>query len=116
MTTSAGQKVSVDETTSTKYDKGSSSTSASAIKKATHVFVLGIVSSTTIKATQVIAESTGVSADSTAATVVPFSRGAPTTSKQVGQIPASYTEGSGTIESGTTATRATEAVLTACTG
>ena len=33
MTTSAGQKVTVDETSSTKYKKGSSSMSASAIKK-----------------------------------------------------------------------------------
>jgi hypothetical protein len=76
------------------------------------------VSSTTIKATQVIVQTTGSdgSVASTAATVVPFQKGSPTTSKQVGQIPASYTEGSGTIVSGTTATKATEAALAAYPG
>jgi hypothetical protein len=41
MTTSASQKVTVDESSSTKYEKGSNSISASAIKKGTHVLVLG---------------------------------------------------------------------------
>jgi hypothetical protein len=118
MTTSASQKVTVDETSSTKYKKGSSSISAGAIKKGTRVLVLGTVSSTTIKATQVIVQTTGSggSAATTAATVVPFQKGAPTTSKQVGQIPADYTEGSGTIVSGTAATKATEAALAAYPG
>jgi hypothetical protein len=117
MTTSAGQKVTVDEASSTKYKKGSSSISASAIKKGTHVLVLGTVSSTTIKATQVIVQTgSSASAASTAAKVVPFQKGAPTTSKQVGQIPASYSQGSGTIVSGTTATKATEAALAAYPG
>jgi hypothetical protein len=35
--------------------------------------------------------------------VVPFQRGAQSTSKQVGEIPASYSQGSGTIVSGTAA-------------
>jgi hypothetical protein len=76
------------------------------------------VSSTTIKATQVIVQTTGSSksAASTAATVIPFQKGSPTTSKQVGQIPASYSQGSGTIESGTTANKATEAALAAYPG
>ena len=117
MTTSTGQKVTVDESSSTKYKKGSNSISASAIKKGTHVLVIGTVSSTTIKATQVIVQ-TGSSTltASTAATVVPFQQGSPTTSKQVGQIPTSYTEGSGTIVSGTAATKATEAALAAYPG
>jgi Domain of unknown function (DUF5666) len=115
MTTSAGQKVTVDEASSTKYKKGSISISASAIKKGNRVLVLGTVSSTTIKATQVIVAGGG-SVASTAATVVPFQKGAPTTSKQVGKIPTSYTEGSGTIVSGTTATKATEAALAAYPG
>jgi hypothetical protein len=117
MTTSAGQKVTIAEASSTKYKKGSNSISASAIKKGTDVLVLGTVSSTTIKATQVIVETgNGAAAVSTAATVVPFQKGAPTTSKQVGQIPSSYTEGSGTIVGGTTATKATEAALAAYPG
>jgi hypothetical protein len=117
MTTSAGQKVTVDETSSTKYKKGTNSISASSIKKGERVLVLGTVSSTTIKATQVIVQTAGGgSAASTAATVVPFQKGAPTTSKQVGAIPTDYTEGSGTIVSGTTANKATEAALAAYPG
>jgi hypothetical protein len=48
--------------------------------------------------------------------VVPFQRGAPSTSKQVGQIPANYSQGSGTIVSGTAAHKATEAALAAYPG
>jgi hypothetical protein len=116
LTTSAGQKVTVDETSSTKYKKGSNSISASVITKGAHVLVIGTVSSTTIKATQVIVETGAGSEPATAATVVPFTKGSPTTSKEVGQIPASYTEGSGTIQSGTTATKATEVALAAYPG
>src|SRR5204863_3532122 len=43
--------------------------------------------------------------------VVPFKRRAPTTSKQDGQIPANYSQGSGTIVSGTKANKATRAAL-----
>jgi hypothetical protein len=118
MTTSAGQKVTVDETSSTKYLKGTSSTSKSTIKKGKEVLVLGTTSSTTIKATQVVIGQTtnGGSATSTTAKVIPFQPGTPTTSKQVGQIPASYSQGSGTIVSGTTANKATEAALAAYPG
>jgi hypothetical protein len=117
LTTSAGQEVTVDEASSTKYEKGTSSTSKSTITKGEHVLVLGTVSSTTIKATQVIVQTTGGGSEpSTVATVVPFQRGAQETSKQVGQIPASYSEGSGTIVSGTTANKATEAALAAYPG
>ncbi|HEY6543145.1 MAG TPA: hypothetical protein VIZ18_19540 [Ktedonobacteraceae bacterium] len=56
------------------------------------------------------------SATSSAAGVVPFQSGAASTSKQVGQIPANYSQGSGTIVSGTTATKATEAALAAYPG
>jgi hypothetical protein len=48
--------------------------------------------------------------------VVPFQRGAPSTSKQVGQIPANYSQGSGTIVSGTEANKATEAALATSRG
>jgi hypothetical protein len=112
LTTAAGQEVTVDELSSTKYEKGRSSTTKSAIIKGERVLVLGTVSSTTLKATQVIVQTTGGGSEpSTAATVVPFQRGAAETSKQVGQIPASYSQGSGTIVSGTTANKATEAAL-----
>ena len=118
MSTSAGQEVTVDEAPSTTYQKGTSSTSASAISTGETVLVLGTTNGTTITATQVTVEPTGDygSAASSAAGVIPFQRGAPTTSKQVGQIPANYSEGSGTILSGTTANKATEAALAAYPG
>jgi hypothetical protein len=118
MSTSAGQKVTVNEASSTTYQKGTSSTPASAITPGEDVLVLGTTSGTTITATQVIVQPTGGggSATSSAAGVIPFQPGAPTTSKQVGQIPANYRQGSGTIVSGTTANRATEAALAAYPG
>jgi hypothetical protein len=48
--------------------------------------------------------------------VVPFQRGAQSTSKQVGEIPASYSQGAGTIVSGTAANKATKAALAAYPG
>jgi hypothetical protein len=99
MTTLAGQKVTVNETSSTLYEDGTSSTSASAITTGERVLVLGTTnvlgstSGSTIEATQVIVQPT-----------------------QVGQIPANYTEGEGTIVSGTEANLATEAGLAAYPG
>ncbi len=118
MATSAGQEVTVVEASSTTYQEGTSSTSASAIAEGVPVLVLGMTSGTTIKATQVIVQPTGSggSAAASAARVIPFERGAPSAAKQDGQIPASYTEGSGTIVSGTTANKATEAALAAYPG
>ena len=117
LTTSAGQKVTVNEASSTGYQKQTSPASASAVTKGEPVLVLGTTSNTTITATQVIVQpvSSGSSAAS-AAQVIPFQKGAPTTSKQVGQIPASYSQGSGTIVSGTAANKATEAALAAYPG
>jgi hypothetical protein len=118
MATSTGQKVTVDEASSTTYQDGTSSTSASAITTGEDVLVLGTTSGTTITATQVIVQPAGGggSATSSGPGVIPFQPGAPTTSKQVGQIPANYTQGSGTIVSGTTANKATEAALAAYPG
>jgi hypothetical protein len=114
LSTATGQKVTVKKTSSTTYRKGTSAASASAIKKGESVLVLGTVNGTTITASQVTAQPTG--ATSSATSVVPFQRGAPSTSKQVGQVPASYRQGSGTIVSGTTANRATQAALAAYPG
>ncbi|SRR6266487_298140 len=117
ISTSAGQKVTVKEASSTTYQKGTSPASAKAITTGEPVLALGTTSGTTITATQVIVQPTGGgSATSSAAKVIPFQRGAPTTSKQVGQIPANYSQGSGTIVSGTAANKATEAALAAYTG
>jgi hypothetical protein len=117
MTTATGQRVTVDETPSTEYQRGTSSISASTVTNGDPVLVLGITSGTTITATQVNVRSTGGgSSTSSAAAVIPFQRGAPTTSRQVGQIPASFSQGSGTIVSGTAANTATEAALGAYPG
>jgi membrane-bound inhibitor of C-type lysozyme len=118
LSTSAGQKVTISKASTTTYHRASSSTSASAIKKGDRVLVLGTVNGTTITASQVIEQPTSGSgsATATATKVVPFQRGAPSTSKQAGTIPANYIQGSGTIVSGTTANRATEAALASYPG
>ncbi|MFC4996226.1 hypothetical protein ACFPIJ_00085 [Dactylosporangium cerinum] len=105
--------MTVNEASATTYQKGTSATSASAIAAGETVLVLGTTNGTTITATQGIVQPAGDygSAASSAAGVVPFQRGAPTTAKQVGQIPANYTERSGTVVSATAANQATEASL-----
>jgi len=109
--------VTVDEASSTTYEKNSTSTSAGAITTGEAVLVLGTTSGTTITGTQVVVQPSGAtSAASAAAGVVPFQQGAATSSKQVGQIPADYSQGSGTIVSGPTANKATEAALAAYPG
>jgi len=117
MSTSAGVKVTVNEASSTTYQKGTNSTSASAVTTGVPVLALGTTSGVTITATQVIVQPTGSGGSATASPgVIPFQRGAPTTSQQVGQIPPNYSQGSGTIVSGTTANKATEAALAAYPG
>jgi hypothetical protein len=117
ISTSAGQKVTIKKVSATTYRKGTRSISASAIVKGQRVLVLGTTSGTTITASQVIVQpaNAGGSTPSSAG-VVPFKPGAPSTSKQVGQIPANYSQGSGKIVSGTTANKATEAALAAYPG
>ncbi len=116
--TSAGQKVTVKKASSTKYDKGSTSTSASAIKKGVSVLILGRTSGTTITASNVAVKPPGGGGSTTpsAAEVVPFKRGAQSTSKQAGQIPSGYKQGTGTIVTGKTANKGTEAALVAYPG
>jgi hypothetical protein len=117
VSTSAGQKVTVKKLSSTTYRKGTTSTSASVVTSGKPVLVLGTTNATTISATQVIVgPSSGTSATFSPSKVIAFQRGAPTTSNQDGQIPANYSEGSGTIVGGTTANKATEAALAAYPG
>jgi hypothetical protein len=103
ISTSAGQTVTIK-----------SASAAGAIKKGVRVLVLGTVNGTTITAGQIIVQPKSATASPTK--VVPFQAGAPSASKQVGQIPASYTQGSGTIVGGTPANKATEAALAAYHG
>ena len=112
---SAGKKVTVHKTSATKYRQGARATSATAVRSGEPVLVLGTVNGTTITATQIIVQPSGNGSAASSA-VVPFQRGAPTTSKQIGQIPATYSQGSGTIVSGTTANKATEAALASYRG
>ncbi len=115
LVTSAGQKVTVEETSSTAYKKGTTAAAASAVTPGQTALVIGTVDSTTITAAQVILQPPA-NASKTASTVVPFSRGAASTAKSVGQIPANYQQGSGTIVGGTTASKATQAALAAYPG
>ena len=103
VSTAAGQQVTVN--------KGSST---GAVEQGESVLVLGTVDGTTITASQVITQPT--SATSSTAKVIPFQRGARSAAKQVGQIPASYKHGSGTIVSGAAANEATKAALAAYPG
>jgi len=107
--TSAGEKVTIKETSATTYEKDTKLASASAVTKGKTALVLGTTDSTTITATQVIVQPTNMPESSSK--VIAFKRGAPSTSKQAGQIPASYKQGTGTIVSGTTANNATKAAL-----
>jgi hypothetical protein len=117
VSTSAGEKVTVKRASSTTYRKGTSPASASAVSKGRPVLVLGTTNATTITATQVVVQPpSGGSTTFSPSKVIAFQRGAPTTSKQDGQIPASYSEGSGTIVGGTTANKATQAALAAYPG
>jgi membrane-bound inhibitor of C-type lysozyme len=118
VTTTGGTKVTVKQGSSTTYKKGTRAASASAVTKGAPVLVLGTVDGTTITATQVVVHpvSTGSGTTYTPSKIVAFTRGAPSAAKQDGQIPANYTEGSGTIVSGTTASKATKAALAAYPG
>jgi len=117
VTTSTGQTATVKKTSSTTYRKGTGAGTASAVAKGKPVLVLGTTNGTTITATKVVVRPAGrKSATYTPSKVIAFKRGAPTTPKQDGKIPANYTEGSGTIVSGTTADNATTAALAAYPG
>jgi hypothetical protein len=110
LTTATGVKVTVDKASTTTYEKKSHRVPASAVKKGASVLVLGTVDSATIAATQVIVQpgGDGGAAAAKAAGVLPFQQGTPSPAKSVGTIP-DYTEGEGTIVSGTAADKATKA-------
>jgi membrane-bound inhibitor of C-type lysozyme len=116
LTTATGQKVTIKEASSTTYEKGTSATTVSAVTTGEPVLVLGTTDSTTITATQVIVQPPSTSAANPGGQVIAFSQGEKGSSDQVGQIPADYKQGSGTLVSGTTADKATEAALAAYPG
>jgi membrane-bound inhibitor of C-type lysozyme len=116
LTTSAGEKLTIKETSSTTYQKGTSPATASAVTSGEPVLVLGTADSTTVTATQVIVQPPSSSASNPGGQVIPYAKGEQGSSEQVGQIPADYQQGSGTIVSGTAADKATEAALAAYPG
>jgi hypothetical protein len=111
LTTATGQKVTIKEASSTTYEEGTSPASVSAVAVGAPVLVLGTTDSTTITATEVIVDPPSTNASSPGGQVQAFSKGTNQSSAQVGTIPSDYTQGSGTLASGTTADKATEAAL-----
>ena len=107
--------MTVDKTSSTVYKKGTTKATASAVSKGKTVLVLGKVNSTTITASKVTVQP-AINLSKASANVISFKRGTQSASKAVGQIPTSYQEGSGTVVSGTAATKATSAALTSYAG
>jgi hypothetical protein len=116
LTTSAGQQVTIKEASSTTYEQGTSPASASAVTNGAPVLVLGTTDSTTITATEVIVQPPAGGASNPGGQVIAYSKGTQGASETVGTIPADYTQGSGTLASGTTADKATEAALAAYPG
>jgi hypothetical protein len=86
VSTPAGERVTVKESSSTVYDKGASASKASAVTKGKTVLVLGRVNSTTITASQVIVQP-AINLSKASANVISFKRGTQSASKSVGQIP-----------------------------
>jgi hypothetical protein len=104
--------VTVDETSATKIHGAP----ASAVKKGASVLVLGTANTTTFTTTTITASQVDVQrkgdggvAAAQKSGVIPAQQGTPSPAKSVGQIPSDYTEGEGTIVSGTTADKATTA-------
>ncbi len=116
LTTATGQKVTIKEASSTTYEKGTSAATVSAVTTGEPVLVLGTTDSATITAAQIIVQPPGSSAPNPGGRVIAYTKGERGSSEQVGQIPADYTQGSGTIVSGTAADKATEAALAAYPG
>jgi membrane-bound inhibitor of C-type lysozyme len=116
LTTSAGQKVTVKEASTTTYEQGTSPAAASAVTAGAPALVLGTTDSTTITATEVIVQPPASSASSPGGQVIAFSKGTQGSTQTAGTIPADYTQGSGTLATGTTADKATEAALAAYPG
>jgi hypothetical protein len=116
LTTPAAQKVTVNESSATTYENGTTSTAASVVQTGQNVLVLGTVDSTTIAATDVSVEAAGTTEPATASTVIPFTRGKTSAETKVGTIPANWSEGQGTLVSGAAANEATEAALVAYPG
>ena len=116
LTTATGQKVTVKEASATSYEKGTSTATSGAVTTGEPVLVLGTTDNTTITAAQVVVQPPGTGGSNPGGQVIGFTKSTQGTSEKVGQIPADYTQGSGTLVGGTTADKATEAALAAYPG
>jgi hypothetical protein len=116
LTTATGQKVTIKETSATSYEKGTSTATSGAVTTGEPVLVLGTTDSSTITAAQVIVQPPATSGSNPGGQTIGYAKGTQGATEKVGQIPADYTQGSGTLASGTTADKATEAALAAYPG
>ncbi|MFJ6088184.1 hypothetical protein ACIQI8_43185 [Streptomyces sp. NPDC092369] len=108
--TATGVTVTVSDTASTTFTKSTHRASAKEVKEGTSVLVLGLVDSADITASKVIIQphGDGGAAAAEKAGVIAFQQGTPSPAKSEGTIP-DYTEGEGTVVSGSTADKATQA-------
>jgi hypothetical protein len=109
LSTPTGGKATIKETSSTKYEKGTTAATKSTVTKGATVLVLGTDDNTTITATEIVVGPPQPNAK-TASQVIAFN-GTGDKTKTVGQIPSNYTQGTGALLTGTTANKATEAAL-----
>ena len=118
ISTATGVEVTVDEASTTTYKWGVLPASRSVVKKGESVLALGLVDTATISATQVDVQplGDGGAAAAKASGVIAFQQGTPSPTKSVGKVPTDYTEGDGTIVSGTAANDATKAAQTVFPG
>jgi hypothetical protein len=116
LTTATGGKVTIKEASATTYEKGTSTATSSAVATGEPVLVLGTADNTTITAAQVIVQPPKTSGSNPGGQVISATKGEKGSTEKVGQIPSDYTQGSGTLASGTTADKAIEAALAAYPG
>jgi hypothetical protein len=116
LTTATGEKVTIKEASSTTYEKGTSTATSAAVATGEPVLVLGTTDNTTITAAQVIVQPPATSGSNPGGKTIGFSQGMQGSTEKVGTIPSDYTQGSGTLATGTTAAKATEAALAAYPG
>jgi hypothetical protein len=116
LTTVMGEKVTIKEASSTTYERGTSAATSGAVTTGEPALVLGTTDNTTITAAQVIVQPPSTSGSNPGGQVIGYTQGKQGSTQKVGQIPADYTQGSGTLVSGTTADKAIEAALAAYPG
>ena len=116
LTTATGEKVTIKEASPTTYEKGTTTATSAVVTTGEPVLVLGTTDNTTITAAQVIVQPPATSGSNPGGKTIGFTQGKQGSTEKVGTIPADYTQGSGTLASGTTADKATEAALAAYPG